>query len=84
MNITLLGNAIWGDNSSALELDLDTGAQSRLSIIGCLLEDYGTAAVPVHQSNFLPDVRSPSLLVHFCSHKCLRPANWSSLCVDAT
>jgi hypothetical protein len=67
MNISLLGNAIWGDNSSALDLDLATGAVSRLSVVGCLLEDYGTAAVPVHQSNFLPDVRSATAFRFICA-----------------
>ena len=62
MNITLLGNAIWGDNSSALQLDLDSGAQSRLSVVGCLLEDYGTAVVPTHQTKFLPDVSCPEII----------------------
>ena len=60
MNITLLGNAIWGDNSSALDLELDGGSKSRLSIVGCLLEDYGTAATALHQTKFLTDVATPS------------------------
>ena len=41
MNITLLGNAIWGDNSyssrSALELELDSGAKGWLSMLSTLL-----------------------------------------------
>jgi hypothetical protein len=56
MNITLLGNAIWGDNSSALTLDLDTGAASRVSILGTLLLDYGSTAIPIGQTKFLKDV----------------------------
>ena len=56
MNITLLGNAIWGDNAHCLTLDLDTGAASRVSILGTLLLDYGSSAIPVSQTKFLKDV----------------------------
>ena len=56
MNITLLGNAIWGDNSSALEFDLGSGAKGRLSTVGNLLLDYGSTVIPVGQTRFLPDV----------------------------
>ena len=68
MNITLLGNAIWGDNTSALTLDLDTGAASRLSILGTLLMDYGSAVIPVDQTKFVKDVTTTATQSTLVAH----------------
>ena len=60
--------AIWGDNASALTLDLDTGSKSRLSIVATLLLDHGTTAIPVDQTRFIKDVTTPSTPPTLASH----------------
>ena len=56
VNITLLGNAFWGDNSSALAWHLGAGAAGRNSAVGNLIADYGPGAPPQNQS--YPDIRN--------------------------
>jgi hypothetical protein len=41
VNITLLGNAFWGDNDTALSGKLDKGGAGRNSAVANLLADYG-------------------------------------------
>ena len=55
VNITFLGNAFWGDNSSALAWHLDSGAVGRNSAIGNIVADYSNSAGTENMS--YPEIR---------------------------
>lgn len=56
VNITLVGNAFWGDNTSAVTFKVAAGAAGRVSTVGNLLADYGTSVEPNGQTARYTDV----------------------------
>ena len=50
MKITFIGNAFWGDNDTAVTFSVAEGAKGRVSTVGNLLADYGTAVEPAGQT----------------------------------
>jgi len=56
VNISLVGSALVGDNATeALTVDLDPKGTAKLSTIGNVLADYGSAAIPGGQTVRYPD-----------------------------
>ena len=49
VNVTLWGNAFWGDNDTAVTFDM--GEQGSFSAVANLLADYGTQVTPGGQTN---------------------------------
>ena len=56
VNISLVGNAMWGDNATeALTIDLDPKGTASLSTLGNVLADYDSAVYPPGQTVRYPD-----------------------------
>jgi hypothetical protein len=61
VNITMIGNAFWGDNNTAgLSWDLASGGKGRNSAVGNLLCDYGAGAPAGEQSKMYTDIVRPA------------------------